>query len=50
MILEKLYNMLIILLSFSFYVFGLMSGVFLLAEYQRRNKKKKVSKKTLLKG
>lgn len=39
-----------ILFSLTLYVFGLMSGVFLLAEYQRRNKKKKGSKKILLKG
>jgi hypothetical protein len=39
-----------ILLSFFMYVFGLISGIFLLAEYQRRSKKKKGSKKTLLKG
>ena len=42
--------MMAILFSISMYVLGMVSGIFLLAEYQRRGKKKKVPKKVLLKG
>lgn len=39
-----------ILFSISMYVLGIISGILLISEYQRRNKKKKGSKKVLLKG
>jgi len=50
MILKKLYDMMAIVFSLGMYVLGIVSGILLLAEYQRRNKKKKGSKKVLLKG